>query len=174
LVAICDGLVVAELGAALPASGGPYVFLRESFGRETWGRLMAWVFVWQFLFSGTLEIASAGIGMVQYLSFLWSDLLRHQRAIKFLAAGISGIVLLSLYRKIHDVALLMMVLWIITLTTRGWVIITKLAKMNLSLAFDFPPHAFRLDWGFLVGLGNGTGNAEALGGKAACGQEGDQ
>ncbi len=41
LLAICDGLVVSELGAALPGSGGPYVFLRDSFGRERWGKLMA-------------------------------------------------------------------------------------------------------------------------------------
>jgi len=155
-LAICDGLVVAELGAALPGSGGSYIFLRESFGRERWGRLMAWLFIWQFLFSGTLEIASASIGMVQYLSFLWSDLLKHPWAIKFLAASICGVVLLSLYRKIHDVARLMIVLWITTLATTGWVIVTGLAKMNLSLAFDFPRHAFRLDWAFLVGLGNGT------------------
>ena len=155
-LAICDGLVVAELGAALPGSGGSYVFLRESFGPERWGRLMAWLFIWQFLFSGTLEIASASIGMVQYLSFLWSDLLMHPWAIKFMAAGICGLVLLSLYRKIRDVARLMMVLWITTLLTTGWVIVSGLTRINLSLAFDFPPHAFDLNWAFLVGLGNGT------------------
>ena len=38
-IAVCDGLVVAELGAALPAAGGTYVFLREGFGKHTWGRL---------------------------------------------------------------------------------------------------------------------------------------
>ena len=52
LVAICDGLVVSELGASLPSSGGAYVFLRDSYGRERWGKLMAWMFIWQFLFSG--------------------------------------------------------------------------------------------------------------------------
>jgi APA family basic amino acid/polyamine antiporter len=155
-VAVCDGLVVSELGAALPASGGAYVFLRDSFGRARWGKLMAWMFIWQFLFSGTLEIASGSIGMVQYLSFLWADLLQHPWRIKFLAAAISALVMLSLYRKIHDVARLMLVLWTTTLVTTGWVIVTGLVKMNTHLAFDFPPHAFHLDWAFLVGLGNGT------------------
>ena len=28
--------------------------------------------------------------------------------------------------------------------------------MNYHLAFDFPPHAFSLNWAFLLGLGNGT------------------
>ncbi len=37
VLAIADGLVVAELGTALLGSGGPYVFLRDSFGRERWG-----------------------------------------------------------------------------------------------------------------------------------------
>jgi amino acid transporter len=156
LVAICDGLVVSELGAALPGSGGAYVFLRDSYGREQWGKLMAWMFIWQFLFSGTLEIASGSIGMVQYLSFIWSDLTLHPWRIKFLAAGISALVMFSLYRKIQDIAKLMMILWITTLVTTGWVIVSGLVKMNTHLAFDFPPHAFDLNWAFLVGLGNGT------------------
>ena len=59
MLAIADGLVFAELGAAIPASGGSYIFLRETFGRQKWGRMLAWVFVWQFLFSGTLEIATS-------------------------------------------------------------------------------------------------------------------
>jgi amino acid transporter len=156
LVAICDGLVVSELGAALPGSGGAYVFLRDSYGRERWGKLMAWMFIWQFLFSGTLEIASGSIGMVQYLSFIWKDLTLHPWRIKFLAAGISALVMFSLYRKIQDIAKLMMILWITTLATTGWVIVSGLARMNPHLAFDFPPHAFDLNWAFLLGLGNGT------------------
>jgi amino acid transporter len=156
IIAIADGLVVAELGASLAGSGGPYVFLRDSFGRERWGKLMAWMFIWQFLFSGTLEIASGSIGMVQYLTYIWKDLGNHPWGVKFMAAGISALVMLSLYRKIQDIAKLMLILWITTLATTGWVIISGLVKMNPSLAFDFPPGAFDLNWAFLVGLGNGT------------------
>ena len=155
-LAVCDGLVVSELGAALPGSGGSYVFLRDSFGRERLGKLMAWLFVWQLLFSGTLEIASASIGMVQYVSYLWKVLLIHRWLIKLMAAGISALVVFALYRKIHAVARLMMVLWIATLVTTGWIIVTGLAKMNLGLALDFPPRAFVLNLAFLAGLGNGT------------------
>jgi amino acid transporter len=86
VLALCDGLVVAELGAALPGSGGSYVFLRDSLGSARWGRLMAWMFIWQFLFSGPLEIASAGIGMMQYLSYLFPPLAFHPLLMK-LAAG---------------------------------------------------------------------------------------
>ena len=37
LLAVCDGLVSAELGAALPASGGSYRYLREIYGPQKWG-----------------------------------------------------------------------------------------------------------------------------------------
>lgn len=37
VLAIADGLVVAELGTAPLGSGGSYLFLRDSFGRERWG-----------------------------------------------------------------------------------------------------------------------------------------
>jgi amino acid transporter len=156
IIAVADGLVVSELGASLPRSGGAYVFLRDSYGRERWGKLMAWMFIWQFLFSGTLEIASGSIGMVQYLSYLWKGLAVHPWGIKLMAAGISALVMFSLYRKIQDIAKLMLILWITTLATTGWVIVTGLVKMNTQLAFDFPAGAFDLNWAFVVGLGNGT------------------
>src|SRR5438552_13747794 len=37
-ICLCDGLVWAELGAAMPAAGGPYIYLREGFGPNRWGR----------------------------------------------------------------------------------------------------------------------------------------
>src|SRR6202158_6572679 len=93
LLAIADGLVFAELGAAIPASGGSYIFLRECLGRDRWGHMMAWIFVWQFLFSGTLEIATSSIGMAEYAGFLWPKLLAHPWGMKFLAAGITALAL---------------------------------------------------------------------------------
>jgi basic amino acid/polyamine antiporter, APA family len=156
VLAIADGLVISELGAALPGSGGTYVFLRDSYNRETWGKLMAWLFAWEFLFFGPLEIASGTIGMTQYMSYLWKGLARHRWEMKLVAAGISLLVMVSLYRKIHDVAKLMLILWITTLVTTGWVIVTGLIHMNYKVAFDFPPGAFHLNWAFLIGLGNGT------------------
>src|SRR5437660_7009880 len=52
VLVLADGMVWGELGAALPASGGSYHFLLESYGRSRWGRLMAFLFVWQILISG--------------------------------------------------------------------------------------------------------------------------
>ncbi|PYQ51765.1 MAG: amino acid permease, partial [Acidobacteria bacterium] len=61
VIAITDGMVWSELGAALPGSGGTYVYLREGYGRERWGRPAAFLFIWQFILSGPLEIASGYI-----------------------------------------------------------------------------------------------------------------
>jgi amino acid transporter len=76
LLVLCDGLVWSELGAALPGSGGSYHFLREIYGRlhPTWGRLIPFLFIWQFLISGTLETASAYIGAMGYLRYVFTDL----------------------------------------------------------------------------------------------------
>ena len=65
VLVLCDGLVWSELGAALPGSGGTYHFLREIYGRYRGGRLIAFLFIWQFLISGTLELASGYIGASQ-------------------------------------------------------------------------------------------------------------
>src|SRR3954469_1336360 len=47
LLAICDGLVSAELSASIPGSGGSYRYLRESYGSQRWGRLISFLFIWQ-------------------------------------------------------------------------------------------------------------------------------
>src|SRR5437879_13142120 len=71
LLAIADGLVFAELGAAIPASGGSYIFLRECFSRQRWGHMFGWLFVGQFLLIGALEIATRSIVMAESPRFLW-------------------------------------------------------------------------------------------------------
>src|SRR6201998_3515908 len=120
LLAIADGLVFAELGAAIPASGGSYIFLRECFGRDRWGHMLAWIFVWQFLFSGTLEIATSSIGMAEYTGFLWPKLGTYRWGVKLLAAAITAIAMMALYRKIQDIARLMLVLWIGMMLSPAW------------------------------------------------------
>ncbi len=156
LIAISDGLVVAELGAAMPAAGGTYVFVREGFGPRTWGRLMAFLFVWQLLFAGPLEIASGNIGLVQYLKVFWPSMTDLQ--MKFMAAGIAVFLIFTLYRKITDIAKIMLGLWITMIVTTGWVILTGIINFNPDLAFSLPADAFRFDMSFMQGLGQGTAN----------------
>jgi Amino acid transporters len=156
LIALCDELVVAELGAALPAAGGTYVFLREGFGPRTWGRMLAFLFVWQLLFAGPLEIASGNIGLVQYLKVFWPGMTDFQ--MKLTAAGVGVFLIFTLYRKITDIAKIMLGLWITMIATTGWVIVTGIIKFDPALAFDIPPDAWTIDARFWQGLGQGTAN----------------
>ena len=71
LIAMCDGLVWAELGAAMPEAGGSYAFLREIYGRDGAGRLISFLYIWQLGFTAPLSIASGCIGLAQYAAYLW-------------------------------------------------------------------------------------------------------
>ena len=81
LLALCDGLVWAELGAALPRAGGSYAFLREIYkppqtAAEAWprsldlGRFLSFLYAWQLLFTAPLSVASGALGFAQYAAFL--------------------------------------------------------------------------------------------------------
>ena len=156
IIAIADGMVVAELGAALPAAGGTYVFLREGFGPKTWGRMLAFLFIWQVLFAGPLEIASGNIGLVQYLKVFWPSMSELQ--MKFTAAAIGIVLIFALYRKITDIAKIMLCLWTIMIITTGWVIVTAIFTFDPAVAFNLPPDAFKLDLSWFQNLGQGTAN----------------
>ena len=93
LIVISDGLIWSELGAALPGSGGSYHFLREAYGRESWGRLMAFLFIWQFVLSGPLEVASGMIGFGNYSSYLWPGLTARGQQYVAVAAGLVALFL---------------------------------------------------------------------------------
>jgi amino acid transporter len=154
VIVICDGMVWSELGAAMPGSGGSFHYLRESFGRAKLGRLMGFLFVWQFVLSGPLEIASGYIGFAQYASFLWSGLTRPWVIVLVTVVGILNIALL--YRRIQSIAKITISLWAGTLITVFAVILTGATHFNPHLAFDFPPGAFNFSLGFFLGLGAAT------------------
>src|SRR5437762_8877155 len=78
VIVACDGMVWSELGAAMPGSGGSFGYLRHGYGAETVGRLMGFLFVWQFVLSGPLEIASGYIGFSQYLGYIWEGVTARQ------------------------------------------------------------------------------------------------
>jgi amino acid transporter len=151
LIAIPDGMVWSELGAAMPGSGGSYVYLREAYGRETFGRLMAFLFIWQFILSGPLEIASGYIGFARYTGYVWPGITTGQTLLVAAAVGIVNIVLL--YRRITSIATITVSLWIGTLMTTLAVIVTGAMHFSAARAFDFPPGAFNFSLGFLFGLG---------------------
>jgi len=154
VIVVCDGMVWSELGAAMPGPGGSFGYLREAFGPQRLGRLMAFLFVWQFILSGPLEIASGYIGFAQYLGYIWHGL--SARTVFLVAAAVGILNIALLYRRIHSIATITVSLWVGTLATTIAVIVTGMAHFDSRVAFDFPPHAFDMSLGFLFGLGTAS------------------
>src|ERR671923_3079863 len=93
VIVICDGMVWSELGAAMPGSGGSFNYLREAFGPARFGRLMAFLFVWQFVLSGPLEIASGYIGFAAYASYIWKGMTRTEAVVLIVGVGMLNVAL---------------------------------------------------------------------------------
>jgi amino acid transporter len=142
LLAISDGLVTAELAAELPASGGTYVFLREAYGRDRWGRLLSFLFLFQILISAPLSMASGAIGFAKYLAFLFP---RISWPAPTLAAVSCALLTVLLLRRIETLGKLSILLWVGVLATVGIIIAAGIPHLSLS-AFAFWK-APRLDGG---------------------------
>lgn len=173
LVAICDGMVWSELAAAFPGSGGTYHFFDAVYGSSRLGRLLKFLFVWQFLFSGPLELASGAIGFALYAGFLfpglkeaawgWGWPLPESAGVAtwgqvLAVAMMLGVVGLT-YRRIEAAGRLMVVFWAGMLVTVSWVILDGAFHFDPALAFDFPEGAWTLNSGFFLGLGGALGIA---------------
>lgn len=70
VLSLFGALGYAELGAALPAAGGEYVYLRRAFG-DSLGFLYGWT---QFLVAKTTSIAAIATGFLLYLAFFFPQL----------------------------------------------------------------------------------------------------
>ena len=160
VLVICDGLVWSELGAALPGSGGTYHFLREIFGKRDsgWQRMLPFLFVWQFLVSGTMEVASGYIGAMPYVEFIFpglSETLHTWRipgGTSTLAACCCLLVTWMLSRRINVIGWFGIVLCTGTILTVVIVIVSGLTHFNASL-LTLPPDAFKIDGNWVNGLG---------------------
>ncbi|MGO8983815.1 MAG: APC family permease [Terriglobales bacterium] len=174
LLAICDGLVWAELGAAMPGSGGSYRYLKEIYGPRKLGRLISFLFIWQLSFSAPLSIASGAIGLSQYAAFFWPGLERVWSTrtgslnlpligtlqltwvampATLVAIGVCALTAFLLYRRITAISRLTNFLWLGVMGTIGWIIVTGLTHFNAHQAFDLPPGAFSFSIDFFHGLG---------------------
>jgi APA family basic amino acid/polyamine antiporter len=174
LLVMCDGLVWAELGAAMPRSGGSYRYLKEIYNPKKLGRMISFLFIWQLTFSAPLSIASGCIGLSQYAAFIWPGLNKGffaraahiqlplvgaldvsvtMTAGTLVAIGTVAIAVFLLYRKITIIGRLSGFLWVGVLVTVLWVIVAGVSNFDKARAFDFPPNAFTPSLGFFQGLG---------------------
>ena len=152
VLALCDGLVWSELAAALPGTGGTYLYLRAAFDKTKLGGILPFLFIWQFIFSGPLEIASGYIGFAQYVGYFWHDM--GVTGTRLVSLAVGTLVIMLLYRGITAVGKLTVVLWIGMLVTVLFVIVSGFLNFNSKLAFDFPPGAFTFTRGFFAGFGS--------------------
>jgi amino acid transporter len=152
LLALCDGLVWAELGSLFPGSGGTYVFLRETFGRAKLGRLLAFLFVWQTIFAAPLLQATGYIGFANYAGYFVPALSASPWAIKALAIVVGLVTLGALYRSINVVSRISIGLAIVSIGTIACVIVAGYAHFSAAAALAAPAHDSLLD-GLRAGLG---------------------
>jgi amino acid transporter len=143
VLALCDGLVYAQLGAALPGSGGPYVYLREAYKPFGLGPLMGFLFIFQVMLVAPLSIASGAVGFADYLRFYWTSM--SDAAHDLVAAAVSAGMTALLYRNIRDVGRLSVIMLAIVGVTVGWVVVAGLWRFSFAQAFDFPPSAYTFD-----------------------------
>jgi basic amino acid/polyamine antiporter, APA family len=161
LLSLCDGLCWAELGAAMPGSGGSYRYLNEIYGRKKWGRLLSFLFIWQLSFSAPLSIASGCIGFSQYASYLRPGLehawISHPRflvgPVTVLSIATLIVIVFLLYRGVVQIERISKFLWVGVMGTMAWIIFAGLTHFQPSRAFDFPPGAFAFSEKFFLGLG---------------------
>lgn len=173
VLAMCDGLVWAELGAALPRAGGSYEYLKEIYGPRSFGRLLSFLYVWQLMLSAPLSAASGCVGIAQYAGFIFPSLQKvwfshHGSASLFGNFGVtiamsSGTVvaicacLLAImlgYRRVGLAGRISTWLLLGVFAAIGWVIWAGVSHFSAARAFDFPAGAFQLNHAFFLGLGS--------------------
>lgn len=153
LLALFDGLVWAELGAAMPGAGGTYVYLREAFQYRS-GKLMPFLFVWTAILFIPLIMSTGVVGLVQYLGYLWTSM--GQVSGDLVGLAVIVLIVLLLWRRVDSVARLATVMWGVMLLAVALVVIAAFTHFHADYAFDYPHGAFNVFGGkFWAGFGAG-------------------
>lgn len=145
-----DSLIWSELGSMWPESGGSYVYLRELYGSQKWGRLCAFIFVWQIMVSGPMEAASGFIATAQYVAYIDETYtyLHHSMIAFGMCVGTTW----ALYREIDEVDTITLVLWAFTIAAIIFTIIAGFSFYN-SEYIELPDDAFSDGAAFFGSMG---------------------
>jgi fructoselysine transporter len=131
ILSFFDAMVWSELGATYPLAGGSYNFLKQAYGKEKWGKLFSFLYVWQTIIQAPLVAASAAIGFSEYLLYL-VDLNAWQQ--KLVSGSAIVFVTILLYRNIKSIGNIGTLLWIGVLVTILWIIIAGVQHGNIDLS----------------------------------------
>jgi amino acid transporter len=155
---LIDGLIWSELGAALPGSGGTYRYLLESYGPQKWGRVMAFLFIWQFIISGPLELGSGLIAIAQFSTgispefkqfndswtFRWALLEAQGIAVTIGPSRILGFlvgigIIWLLFRNITSLGKITVTVWTGVMAVIGWILVEGVVRFSPAVAFSPVP-----------------------------------
>ena len=166
VLALVDGCVWAELGAAMPQAGGSYVFLREAYGSVRFGRLMSFLYIWQTLFQAPLSISSGALGFADYSKYLAAKIpgvmpwlhtdVRIADYNRIVALLLIVLAVTLLYRRITTIGRISTILWLIVIGTILWLIYGGATHFRASLVFTYPAGAWNFSWIFFAGLGHAS------------------
>jgi len=146
---MCDSCVCGEIGSMWPYSGGTYVYLRELYGSETWGRMAAFIFLWQFLFTGPAEVASGFIAISEYLVYFNPD--EFTQAVRILLSlSLLGVATTLLLRNVKDIGSVTLILTGITIFAMGFTLIAGFSDWHPEY-LEAPKGAFKgvATWGMM-------------------------
>ena len=162
-IAVADGLVWAELGAAFPRAGGSYAFLHEIYGPQKAGDWISFLFVWQLSFSAPLSIASGCIGLSSFLAWFWPGLSAAPFAMlpalhsgNLVAAATCLLVTALLYRNLSSITRLAWVLFCGVIAALLGVIVSGFSAAAASGGWHMPVAAARPAALALGGLAQAT------------------
>ncbi|HLP50530.1 MAG TPA: amino acid permease [Chitinophagales bacterium] len=153
VLSFADGCVWAELGAKWPEAGGSYSFLQNLYGRQKWGRLFSFLYIWQTIIQAPLVVASGAIGFAQYLTFLVPLGPYEQKAV---SGALVLLITFLLYRKITDIGKISVFMGVIVGGTILWLIVSAIPHFQPALAFTYSKDAFDLTPPFFLALGTAS------------------
>jgi amino acid transporter len=182
---LADSMIWGELGAALPSAGGSYHFLLECYGRSSWGRLMAFLFIWQILLSGPLEVGSGLVAAAQFSTAISPEFKafdeEHTRKFevkisdepepdgrklgvalgpsRLVGLALGVLILALLYRNVESLGRLSVIFLVGVLGVLGWVLFDGALRFDPGLAFDTTLAERERPEHFGLALGAGMGLA---------------
>lgn len=149
-LSMVDAMIWSELGTAFPKAGGSYNFLKESYGKNTAGKLMSFLFVWQTMIQAPLVIASAAIGFAKYFSFLVPLNFVTE---KIVSGSVVILIVVLLYRKIEAIGKISIFLWSGVIITMFWIIGGGITYGNFLTPIKNINNGIKIDYAFLAAMG---------------------
>lgn len=152
-LAFIDSMIWSELGAAYPKAGGSFNFLKEAYGKTSWGLLLSFLFVWQTLIQAPLVVASGSIAFSQYLGYIV-----HLSVLqaKLVSGAVVILVTVLLYRRIDKIGKLSILLWAGVILTLLLIIAGGMWKGHILQPLSQINYGFHVDELFFVVLGSAS------------------